>query len=85
MSEHHNKTELEKWSNVHEDSIIIHEFLDFLSNEKILLCISNEYGFSPTFRNHEQLIYDHFKIDSDKLEQERRELLEKTRQAVKVC
>lgn len=66
---------LEKWSKVHDDSVVIQEFLDFLSSEGIIMCKTNEFGYFPMMRSQQQLIYDHFKIDVDKLEQQRRNLL----------
>lgn len=67
--------ECDRWSKVHSKAVALHEFLDYLSSEKIILCMSNEYGYFPKLRSNDQLIYDFFNIDADKLEKERRELL----------
>jgi len=71
---------LEKWSKVHDDSVVIQEFLDFLSSEGIIMCMTNEKGIFPMMRSQQQLIYDHFKINADKLEQQRRNLLVKVQE-----
>lgn len=67
--------ECDRWGKVRSKAVGLHEFLGFLSSEGIILCMSNEYGYFPMMRSKDQLIYDFFKIDADKLEKERRELL----------
>ncbi|HEC66179.1 hypothetical protein LCGC14_2382460 [marine sediment metagenome] len=69
-------TELEKWDNVYEDSVTITEFLDFLSSRGINLSASTNNGFYPITTTYTDLIYEYFSIDKDKLERERRELLD---------
>lgn len=69
---------LEKWSKVHDDSVIINEFLDFLNKKGISLCeLSNAYDmYYPTRFFRTDLIYEHFGINADKLELQRIKLLE---------
>ena len=77
MSEH--LSELNKWSNCHEDVIVIEDFLEWLETEGILLCTheTDEWGtrFSIVSKSHRQLLEKYFRIDPIKLEQERREIL----------
>lgn len=72
--------ECDRWGKVHSKAVGLHEFLDFLSSKEIILCMSNEHGYFPMMTSKDQLIYDFFKIDADKLEKERRELLRSIQQ-----
>lgn len=75
-------SELDKWSAVHADSVILEEFLEFLSGKGISLCevYPPHDQFYPVKQSLQDLIYEHFGIDPQKLEKERRELLEVTRE-----
>lgn len=71
--------ECDKWSKVVEDAKTIEEFMDFLSSKGYIICLSNEHGYFPKMVSNRQIVYDYFEIDSDKLERERRGLLEEVR------
>jgi hypothetical protein len=77
--------ELDKWSNVHDDFVTIREFLDHICNNGY--AIHEHYDVDDSFNppqilqpvfEHERmkLIEKFFDIDAEKLEQERRALLE---------
>lgn len=71
--------ELEKWNKIHDDSLIINEFIEFLSSKGYSIeNIQGEYGYVKIgpVPNSQDLIYQFFGIDPIKLEKERRELLE---------
>lgn len=69
---------IDKWSKVHDDALIIEQFLDFLNENKLSICqLSEEFDvFYPSKFTREDLIYKFFKIDPVKLESQRRELLQ---------
>lgn len=71
--------ECDRWGKVVDDAKTIEEFMDFLSSKGYIICLSNEYGYFPKMVSNRQIVYDYFEIDSDKLEKERRELLEEVR------
>lgn len=73
--------ECDKWAKVHEDSVVIQQFFEFLSSKGINLCYMEKTyeQFLPVMQTHDDLIYEYFEIDRSKLEQERRAILEKCR------
>lgn len=71
--------ELDRWSKVHSNAVVINEFLDFLNEQGISLCILSGHTFFPCHKKGEDLIYECYNIDPEKLEKERRELLESIR------
>ena len=73
------KSELDNWSAVHGSAVIINEFMDFLSSKGIILCqLDKEYQtYHPILKQRDDLIYECYNINSNKLESERRELLAK--------
>lgn len=72
------KSELDKWSEVHENARIILDFLSFLNEQHVTLCKIDKGSdmFVPYWKNKIDLIYDYFNIDYNQLEKERRVLLE---------
>lgn len=67
--------ELDKWANVHDDVVVIEEFLQFLCHKEISLCFVGKYDHFYPIPNTRDLIYSHFGIDKEKLERERRALI----------
>lgn len=67
--------EIDKWAEVHDNALIIHEFLEYLCSKGIALCDPTEDGFFPIMCSYEELVYDMYNIDKDQLEKERRQLL----------
>lgn len=53
----------------------VQQFLDWLWNEGLHLCSTDGHEFIPHHRQPEQLMADHFGIDRDKIEDERRAIL----------
>jgi hypothetical protein len=76
-------SELDKWDKVHKKAVLLNEFFDFLNQKEITLCELNkdQKQFYLTITKRDDLIYEFFGINYDKLEQERRELLEIIRNA----
>lgn len=82
------KSELEKWSDVHESIVEFEEFLGWLQSEKhIYLCDQQqdvEWPWIPHYYPLPDKIRDYWMefndIDPQKLEDERRVLLEKARE-----
>jgi len=76
-------SELDKWDKVHEDSVTLQSFLEFVGNKGIFLQSVKDDGTYHSYVASKQsdtdLIYEFFGIDFTKLEQERRNLLEKIR------
>ncbi len=72
-------TELERWSEVHADAVKITEFLEFLAGKGISIekIDYTEVGtmYFAQRPSNDELIYQHFGINSIKLEKERRRLL----------
>lgn len=64
----------------------IGEFLEWLSSEGMSICRyeeSSEYrGYFPVRSSRDQLLAEHFEIDLNKLEAEKRQLLDEQRQSV---
>lgn len=84
------RSELDKWSEVHDSAVTINEFMDFLSEKGIILCqLDKEYQtYYPVLKQRDDLIYECYNINFNKLESERRELLVKIQskqQKVKKC
>lgn len=73
--------ELDKWANVHEDAVTINQWMDFLSHKGLTLCTVDEKTetFLPTMEMRDNLVAEHFDIDLNKLEEERRKLLDEIR------
>lgn len=58
------------------------EFLDWLKQEKLLMLCEDINGeWMPTFKSTEKLLQEFFDIDPDKLEKERRAMLDELRGA----
>ena len=81
-------SELEKWSEVHEDVVTIEEFIDHICANGYSIHKHHEradvFGFPETIQpilQHERrkLLEKFFDIDAEKLEQERRALLQEAR------
>ncbi len=74
-------TELDKWGSVHDDFVTITEFLAFLSSKGVSLCsvVDEIEQFQPVV-GYQNLLYEYFNIDKNKLEKERRKLLESIKQ-----
>ena len=75
-------TELEKWANCHKEVVLIKEFLDFASTEgnaELMTLVDSGEGFRPKYllTDETKLINKFFGIDEKKLEEERRNLLDK--------
>lgn len=77
-----NYPEHEKLKEIQDQSQIIGEFLEWLNYEKeYSLCeCENKYDrWQPISENHQKLLAQFFNIDLDKLEQEKRKMLEELR------
>lgn len=75
--------EMDKWSEVHDQSVTVQSFFEFLSSKHIHLCTadSDRYdNFLPIMQTHDDLIYEWLGIDKNKLEQERKALLRSVQQ-----
>jgi len=70
-------SELEKLRSVQERSQAIGDFLGWLGEQGIFLCRSQERGFYPIPETTEQLLAKYFNIDLNKVEQEKRAILER--------
>lgn len=71
-------TEIEKWSKACTKAKSIFEFVEFLKEKDIILCKRSEKNssyFLPILERSDDLIYQMFDIDVDKLEEERVEYL----------
>ena len=76
-------SELDKWANVHEEWIAILNFLEFIKENDMFICvlIDDGYGHYPmTEHDIQRKFYEAHAIDAMKLENERRALLETARQ-----
>lgn len=74
--------ECDKLSKISDQSQIIGEFLEWLTNERsIQICILDNFSgkFLPYRFSMEQLLAEYFDIDLDKVEQERRLILKNLR------
>ena len=75
-------SEHEKLEKINDQSQIIGEFLEWLNYEKGY-CLCENLGklehWHPVSENHEKLLSQYFNIDLNKLEQEKRQMLEKLR------
>ena len=69
---------IDKWSKIHDDAVIIDQFLEFLNENNLSICNMDQKFemFYPSRFSKQDLIYKFFKIDQDKLEMQRRELLQ---------
>lgn len=75
---------LEKHAKTHSERIKIKEFLEWLSEKGILLCnVPNpDYvtvHWHPVSQSIDQILDEYFKINQERLEKERRELLNECR------
>jgi len=73
--------ECEKMSKVKEQSQIIGEFLDWLQNERGITLAEYGSGLNnqhlyPIYKTIEKILAEYFEIDLDKVEQERRAMLD---------
>ena len=80
-TEAQSKTELQKNADTFDNRVSIMEFLEWINSEDLAICniINNDEvreTWSPITENSDKLLDKHFGIDSVKLEQERRKLLE---------
>lgn len=74
-------SELEKWSKVHESARAINEFFDYLNENKLLVGGITDNGmFLVPNKTRDEMIFECYNINANKLEQERREILELARQ-----
>ena len=85
MSETIQYPECEKMKAVEKESRIISSFLDWLSEKDIALCKLEPTGdirkeFFMISTTHERLLAEHFNIDLDRVEKERRAILAIVRQ-----
>jgi len=69
--------ELEKMRGVREESQKIGRFLDWLRGEGLEVC---KVGGEPFYLSIEQLLAKYFEIDLEKVEEERRALLDHLRE-----
>jgi hypothetical protein len=75
-------SELEKWNDGYATRHTILDFLDWLENQKIELArprTDGRWALVPINETRVTLFYRYFNVDPTKLENERRELLEKQR------
>jgi hypothetical protein len=76
--------ELDKMSLIQDKSQAIGGFIEWLGERDPQLylceCAKEEEGFFPVYPNIEKLLAEYFEIDLDKIEKERRELLDYVRQ-----
>lgn len=89
-----NKSELERWSEIHEDAVLLEEFFQWLSENgyeihKITEKKSKYWGsvqklYPLTVHEKSKLIQKFYDIDAGKLEQERRELLKQVRGDIEI-
>ena len=79
--------ECDKLADIRSESQLLGEFLAWLPSQNIFLCDCNREGFSndtlyvPTLMNIEKLLATYFNIDLEKVELEKRQLLEALRSA----
>ena len=85
-------SELEKMRAVKDKSLVLSEFIDFLSESGYTICKwqdtirhSDEFGdytpegYYPRRNSNEQLLADFFEIDLDKVEEEKQAILDNLR------
>ena len=76
--------ELDKMSIVQDKSQAIGQFIEWLGERDPQLylceCAKEEEGFFPVYPSIEKLLAEYFEIDLNKVEKERRELLDYVRQ-----
>lgn len=69
--------ECDKWGGVADEASVIEDFASWLSDEKgIHFCETGEFGFYPCGTAVSSLIYEYYEIDVNKLESERRAILQ---------
>jgi len=74
--------ECDKLDNNWKAVFAIQQFLEWLSEQKMTICelLGKEFPeFQPVTKNAQDLVYDYFRIDANKLERERRAMLEEQR------
>lgn len=75
-----NYPECEKMKDVQEDSQKIGEFLDWLLNKRgLVICKWEKSGYFEYRRNIEELLAEYFGIDLNKVEKEKRQMLDEIR------
>ena len=85
-------SELEKMHAVKDKSLVLSEFIDFLSESGYTICKWQDHkrhgpdpfdytpeGYFPRRNSNEQLLADFFEIDLDKAEEEKQALLDNLR------
>lgn len=77
--------EVEKMAAAQKDSRKISDFIDWLADNGYAICTLQKTGFDGgdfeevwmhKRKSHEEMLADYFEIDLDKVEEERREILE---------
>lgn len=61
------------------------EFIEWLHEQGMEICVCEQYDhnheYFPIYKSIEQLLADYFEIDLDKLEEEKRSMIEQLRRA----
>lgn len=70
--------ELDKMRSVREQAATLSEFMDFLDSENITLCDEGRHRdeYTPIYLSNEKLFAKFFEIDLNKVETERRAILD---------
>jgi len=71
--------EHEKMHSVKEKSQAIGEFLEQIQSEGLVICDYHEHEWSPISKGIEQILADYFEIDLNKIEREKRQMLDEMR------
>lgn len=72
--------ECDKMLAIHEDSQKIGEFIEWLGEQGMEICVDCMDGeYTPLRKTREQLLAEYFDIDLEKVEQERRKILKSLR------
>lgn len=73
-----------KWKSVRPQADTLLEFMEWLDGKGIRLCKTGDEEWQeeyfPIFKSHTNLLYEFFEIDAQKLDDERRDILEKQRE-----
>ena len=81
----HKYPECEKLASAHEESQVLGEFLEWLKRKYYICNFVEESDeveeacFYPTHHSIEKLLAEYFNIDLDKVEEERRQILDEIR------
>ncbi len=69
-----------KLQRIHKQSQAIYDFLGWCGEHDIVLCeLNDNYRYMQTSKNHARLLSEHFGIDQNKLENEKRAMIESIR------